>query len=234
MPVLKPGLAYHQVTDRRELPPRTTQATAAHERLIRMTDHAPSSRTALGKRVGRVCHDVHNIMTVLFGLADELESVGTVTDDWLDAHRTILQQGLDRIETVSSDLGALQTDLLADRVMDLAAVTRRLAAVLPALGPLQRGLGTATTLLQGDEAEGEHLLLLLAMHATQTDGFAAVGALEDAGDGTGRSAWPIDFHAPVPPELMARVESAAARLNGEAASQENGKRVVLTLARARS
>ncbi len=131
-------------------------------------DSKVTTRRGLARQAGRLAHELRNILTVLFGVTDEIQC-----DDAEVAVRNapMLATSVDKTEAVAHELFALRQILRSGSETNPAAASQAAeAAGLPAL---------ADALLDGphllcEPGLFERLALALAMAAARSGGLASV------------------------------------------------------------
>lgn len=185
-------------------------------------DNPRPSRTQVAAEVGHLGHELHNILTVFFGVSDELAVTGP------EPLARSLEASIAKTEEVARRLFALRGELRAGERFDPVATARALAASAPELAPLRAHLEREPAVeLIGDGGHFEAFLWALAHVARAEGGLAEVESSRDAaGPGPGpRMGWrlALRFGGGKPGAAAWQdLGRAAARLGAELRSSEAG------------
>ena len=181
-------------------------------------EHQPVSRTELGKEVGFAAHELHNILTVFFGVVEEVQSDPS---EVAVRNAPLLQAGVDKTEEVARSLFTLRQRTLAEQLVDGASETRALAHAFPELGTVADALADAPKII-GDTALF-HQWLLAIVAGSQLAGGITAAAIVSAGGATPGTTLRIriTFGNPISNDAVALATAACKSLGANARAAEN-------------
>ncbi|MAG58611.1 MAG: hypothetical protein CMJ83_20165 [Planctomycetes bacterium] len=141
-----------------------------------MTDapKGPLSHTALGKEVGLLAHELHNVLTVLFGVADALRRD---PPDAAHHNASLLAAGVEKTEGIAKKLFALRQRTLEVQTADAAALTAALLPWVPGLAAMTEAIGQSPR-WQADDLEVAYLLMALGVATERAGGITNVASVD--------------------------------------------------------
>lgn len=176
------------------------------------------SRAELGKEVGFAAHELHNILTVFFGVVEEVQSDPS---EVAVRNAPLLQAGVDKTEDVARSLFALRQRTLADQLVDGASEMRALAPAFPELGSVADALADAPNLV-GDTALFHGWLLALLAGSRLAGGITAAALVPAEGATPGTTLRvQVTFGDAVSSDVAALADAACKSLGGSARAAEN-------------
>lgn len=176
-------------------------------------ERQPVTQAELGKEIGLLAHELHNILTVLFGVVEELQNDGT---DIAVRNAPLLQAGVEKTEEVAQALFRLRQRTLADQLIDGGAAVAALVDLAPELARVADAFIDAPKLI-GDRGFFDRWLLAVATSGRSAGGVvdASGGEPEDARPGTTWRA-SLTFGSAPTPEAVAVIAAACRSLGGSA------------------
>ena len=165
-----------------------------------------TTRHALAKQAGRLAHELRNILTVLFGVADELNLDNA---EVATRNAAAVQTSVDKAEVVANELFALRQALLAGAhtTADVAAGS----AASAGLDELAKVFSRSRRLLC-DPAMLDRLLMVIGSVAGRCNGLTTA---TDEPTAAGHLDLALSFASPPSADDRSRMQRATADAGGE-------------------
>ena len=137
-----------------------------------LTSMDSHTRPALSSDLGGLSHDLHNILTVLFGIADDLQ--GNESEVALQ-NTPLLQASISKIEEIARAMASLRSRMIDGSTVQPRAIATALvqATQVPQLG----SMFGETARLQAEPSLVERLILAVAIVASHSGGLREVTPL---------------------------------------------------------